>query len=92
MITSLRMRRVFALILILAIAGACFFLTSCNRQVIDLTYKFDWAIIALPNGDTVEGPVEGWKDYEDGDQLQVKINGVTYLTHAGNVVLCSERP
>lgn len=92
MITFSRMQRVFALILILAIAGACFLLTSCNRQVIDLAYKFEWAIISLPNGDTVEGPVESWKDYADGDQLQVKINGATYLTHAENVVLCSERP
>ena len=26
-------------------------------------------------------------NYEDGDQLQVKIDGVMYLTHANNVVL-----
>lgn len=61
-------------------------LTGCNRQVIDLTYQYDRAVIAMPDGSVVQGTVESWKDY-DGDQLQVKIDGVTYLTHAENVVL-----
>ena len=39
------------------------------------------------DGSVVEGEVESWRDYDDGDQLQVTINGVTYLTHASNVVL-----
>ena len=30
--------------------------------------------------------VDSWNDYE-GDQLQVKINGTTYLAHSSNVVL-----
>lgn len=92
MVSIKRVRLVFALILILAIAGACVFLTSCNKQVIDLTMRFDYAFISLPNGAVVEGTVEKWRDYEDGDQLQVTISGITYLTHSQNVVLCSERP
>ena len=70
------------------IAGtlALLLLTGCNRQVIDLTYRYDRAVIAMPDGSVVQGTVESWKDY-DGDQLQVKIDGVTYLTHAENVVL-----
>ena len=67
-------------------ALALLLLTGCNRQVIDLTYKYDKAVIAMPDGSVVQGAVESWKDY-DGDQLQVKIDGVTYLTHAENVVL-----
>ena len=67
-------------------------LSSCgNKQIFDTTYKFDRAIISLPNGDIVEGKVEGWTDYEDGDQIQVKVDGVTYLVHSSDVVLIKEK-
>ena len=65
-------------------------LTGCNKQVIDLTYSYERAIISLPNGEVVAGNVQSWIDYEDGDQIQVKIDGVTYLVHASQVVLISE--
>lgn len=66
---------------------ALMFLTGCNKQIVDLTYKFDYAIISLPNGEVVEGKVQSWKDYEDGDQIQVKVSDTTYLVHAANVAL-----
>lgn len=62
-------------------------LASCNKQVIDVTYKYDYAIIELPNGQVVEGEVTSWTDYEDGDQIQVKIDGVVYLVHSSDIVL-----
>lgn len=65
-------------------------LTGCNKQVIDLNYNFNKAIISMPNGDIIEGKVDSWNDYEDGDQIQVKINGNTYLVHSSNVVLINE--
>lgn len=65
-------------------------LSGCNRQIIDVTYSFDKAIISLPNGEIVEGKVDSWKDYDDGDQIQVKVNGITYLVHSEDVVLISE--
>ena len=65
-------------------------LAACNKQVVDLTYSYERAIISLPNGEIVEGKVQSWTDFEDGDQIQVKINGVTYLLHASQVVLISE--
>ena len=65
-------------------------LTACNRQVIDLTYHYDRAIIQLPNGEIIDGEVESWSDYEDGDQLQIKIDGVTYLVHRQDVALIAE--
>lgn len=64
-----------------------FALTGCNKQIIDLNYHFNYAIIQLPNGDIVEGNVQSWTDFEDGDQIQVKIDGVTYLVHSANIVL-----
>lgn len=65
-------------------------LSGCNRQIIDTTYSYNKAIIQLPDGEVVSGAVESWKDYGDGDQLQVKIDGKTYLVHSSNVVLVKE--
>lgn len=62
-------------------------LTGCNKQVVDLTYKFDKAMIAMPGGEVVEGKIQSWMDYENSDQIQVKIDGKTYLVHSANVVL-----
>ena len=65
-------------------------LVACNKQVVDLTCSYERAIISLPNGEIVEGRVQSWTDFEDGDQIQVKIDSVTYLVHASQVVLISE--
>lgn len=81
-----------------AAIGAIFFiilfiymlLSGCNKQMIDTTYKFDRAIIYLPDGTVVDGKVQSWTDFEDGDQIQVKIDGKTYLVHSSNVVLIDE--
>ena len=65
-------------------------LTACgNMQMVDTTWNYNKAVISLPDGTIVEGNVESWKDYADGDQIQVKIDGVTYLVHSGDVVLIS---
>ena len=65
-------------------------LAGCNKQLVDMTYSYEYAIIALPNGEIVEGKVTSWTDFEDGDQLQIKIDGKTYLVHSSNVVLISD--
>lgn len=43
-------------------------------------------VLYIEDGTVIEGKVDSWNDYE-GDQLQVKINGTTYLAHSSNVVL-----
>ena len=43
--------------------------------------------VELPNGTVVEGKVQSWKDFDDGDQIQVTIDGKTYLTNSTRVVL-----
>ena len=68
----------------------CALLSGCNRQLVDLTYKFDRAIIELPNGEIIEGKVSSWRDFEDGDQIQVVVDGVTYLVHSSRVVLIND--
>lgn len=71
-------RKIVALLLGLTLAIST--LTGCgNKDVWDTVYTFDYAMIKLPNGEVVEGKVQSWCDYE-GEQLQVKINGETYLT------------
>lgn len=71
--------------------GMAFSLAGCgNRQMIDLTYSYKYAIISLPNGEIVEGKVDSWKDFEDGDQLQITVDDVTYLVHATDAALMTE--
>jgi len=77
---------IVALVIVLAVLATV--LAGCgNKQLLDLTYTFNYAIIKLPDGNIVKGDVESWKDFDDGDQIQVKIKGVTYLVHSSNVVL-----
>lgn len=81
------MKKILCLVFALAMAMA---LSACgNRQFLDTTYTFNKAIISLPDGTVVEGKVSSWKDYE-GDQLQVVVDGTTYLLHASDVVLISD--
>lgn len=79
-------KTLFAGLLIFAAAA----MAGCgNYEFIDTTYEFDRAILSLPNGEILEGEVESWTDYED-DQLQIKIDGVTYLVHSSDAVLIAE--
>lgn len=77
-------------LLALMLLCALLMLTACgNRSLLDTHYNFDYAMISMPDGTVIQGTVDSWRDYEDGDQLQVTIDGVTYLTHSTNVVLIS---
>lgn len=78
------------LLVALLTAATVMSMTGCNKQINDFTYKFDRAIINLGNGEVVEGIVQSWTDFADGDQIQVKIDGVTYLVHASNITLIAE--
>ena len=84
------MKKVIALLLILVLALSVSLLAGCNKQMVDLTYSYEYAIIGLPNDQVVEGKVSSWTDFDDGDQIQVKIDGKTYLVHSSNVVLISD--
>lgn len=79
------MKRLLAVICVMI--ALVLVMSGCNVQIIDTTWKFDHAIISLPNGEIVEGSVTKWGDYENSDMIQVEIDGNTYLTHITNVVL-----
>ena len=87
---TLRLGRVKASMIIsmvgVSAVASILLMAGCNKQVIDLTYEYSQAQIKMPDGTVVEGKVDSWNDYE-GDQLQVKINGTTYLVHSSNVIL-----
>lgn len=78
------------LALIISAIALAMSLSGCNKQTVDLTYSYERAIISLPNGEVVDGKVQSWTDFEDGDQIQVKIDGVTYLVHSSQAALISE--
>lgn len=75
------------LLICLSIIGIVVATTGCNKQIVDLVFSYDEAIIKLPNGEIVQGKIESWTDYNDGDQLQIKIDGVYYLTDTRNATL-----
>ena len=85
------MRKKPLVIAALALAAAVLLvLAGCNKQMVDLTYSYERAVLSLPNGEVIEGKVSSWTDFEDGDQIQVRIDGKTYLVHSSNIVLISD--
>ncbi len=84
------MKKVMALVLVAVTLLAALLIAGCNKQMVDLTYSYERAIIALPNGEVIEGRVSSWTDFADGDQIQVRIDGKTYLVHSSNIVLISD--
>ena len=82
-------KKLIAIAAILTIA--CATLSGCNKQMIDMSYNFNYAIIDLNNGTYVEGKVQSWTDFEEGDQIQVKIDGTTYLVHSSNITLMHKK-
>ena len=71
-----------AVVAVLLIAGGVIYWQTHigNRQLMDMNYHFDRAMVKLPNGDVVEGKLNSWLDFDDSDVIQVKIDGKTYLT------------
>ena len=82
-------RIILAFVLFMTIILFAAILSGCNKQLVDLTYSYETAVISLPNGEVVEGKVNSWTDFDDGDQIQVKIDGKTYLVHSSNIALIS---
>ena len=79
--------RIICVVACMMMLAGCLGLCSCgNYRVFDTTFTYSWAQIKLPDGTIVQGKVDNWTDYE-GDQLQITIDGTTYLVHAANANL-----
>lgn len=77
------MKKILAAILIALLVIAA--LVGCNYNPVDLKYNFRYAQIMMPDGNVISGEVKNWTDYENGDEVQITIGTVTYLTHYENV-------
>ena len=63
-------------------------LGGCNKQIFDFNYSFKTAYVKWPDGTMKTLRLKSWRDYEDGEQLQLKDeNGNVYLVSSINVVL-----
>lgn len=79
------------IIAIALLIGSMTVLAGCgNKDFLDTVYTFNKAIISLPDGEIVEGEVQNWTDYADGDQIQVTIDGIVYLVHSSNITLIND--
>lgn len=82
------MKKIFAIVMLLVVLMAV--MSGCNRQIIDTTWRFSKAVVFTSEGVLADGKVESWKDFDNSDMVQVKIDGKTYLTYSSNVILIAE--
>ena len=80
------------IVLVLVIAGISIYWQTHigNRQLVDMKFNFNRAIVKLPDGEIVDGKLTSWLDFDDSDVVQVKIDGKTYLTSYVNVCLIDD--
>lgn len=76
------------LVLILAIMLVCtLVLSGCNKQIIDLNLKFTNAYVKIGE-EWVDLKIFTWTDYEDGEQIQLKLtDGTVLIVHSANCIL-----
>ena len=56
---------------IILIAVFVLFISGCNVQIIDTTWKYDKAYINV-GSETIICEVSSWKDYQNSDMIQVR--------------------
>jgi len=82
------MKKILAVLVLVVLMVA---LTGCgNRDMFDTVYTYDEAVLSMADGTIVRGKVENWRDYEDGEQIQVRIDGVVYLVNSVNITLINK--
>ena len=83
------MKKIIATIIVFVMLLA---LVGCgNKTLFDTQYTFEYAIVAFPDGSTKNIEIKQWKDYEDGEQIQIIAkDGTVYLVNSVNCVLVKE--
>ena len=77
------MKRVLVFLAAIMVA---FSICGCNKQIVDLNYKFDKAHILLGD-EAKEVSIKSWNDYENSDMVQITTtDGDVYLTHSSNII------
>ncbi len=63
--------------------------SGCNYKIADFVYSFN-KVHVFETNKCYE--LENWRDYEDGDQIQVNIKGYGYcLFHANQIALIKDK-
>ncbi|MBQ3424326.1 MAG: hypothetical protein IJH38_03915 [Clostridia bacterium] len=90
--TKTKVILVAVILVILILAGLFTYweATHGNRRLIDTKFRFDRAIIRMPDGEVVSGKISSWLDFSDSDVVQITMDGKTYLTHYANVVMIQD--
>lgn len=90
----MKMKKVIAIIAvcILLAVSACAVSSCGNKDMFDTNYSYDYALISFPDGTTEKIEIKQWRDYEDGEQLQIIAkDGTVYLVSSVNCVLVNEK-
>lgn len=83
------MKKITLILILVTLAAAlcgCYSIGN-NSRGWDTKYTFHEAYVSLPNGEVIHGNITSWRDFEDGDEVQVTIGNTTYLTHYSNVIM-----
>ena len=76
-------------IILAILAVAALALTGCNKQIVDFNYKFK-KVHVFETQQCYE--INSWKDYSDGDQIQVGIKGYgKVLFHSNQIALIEDK-
>lgn len=83
-------KKIIALLLIATLSSTLF--VGCgNQDLLDTNYTYDRAIMQLANGEIVDIEIKSWRDYDDGEQIQVIAkDGTVYLTSSFRCDLIKE--
>lgn len=83
------MRKAKQLLLLFTLLVVPLFTACGNKDILGLTYTFDYASVKLPDGTIIDGQVKEWAREDKTDSIRVtfKDGKGTYFTHATNVVL-----
>ena len=81
------------IIITITIIMALFMLSGCgNMDMFDTNYTFDYAIVEFPGEDVRKIEISQWKDYENGEQIQIITkDGTVYLVSSFNCVLVRDK-
>lgn len=79
----------FAIVAIVCLTFIVLNFGGCgNKDMWDTNYTYDRAIIGLPNGESIHVEIDQWRDYEDGEQIQIIAkDGTIYLISSYNCTL-----
>lgn len=65
---------------------------GCNYQIVDFNYKFTKVHMSFDGEHYQCYNIESWRDYEDGEQIQVDIDGYgTVLASSVNAILIQDK-